>query len=87
MAIGGYPTSYILGNTQTVSIGTSSAQSTAVSGKLNVYRIIGSCDSHIEFGVNPTATTSSAMLPAYTCLLYTSPSPRDATLSRMPSSA
>ena len=25
--------------------------------------------------------------PAYTCLLYTSPSPRDATLSRMPSSA
>ena len=26
-------------------------------------------------------------LEAYTCLLYTSPSPRDATLSRMPSSA
>ena len=26
-------------------------------------------------------------LPAYSCLLYTSPSPRDATLSRMPSSA
>ena len=25
--------------------------------------------------------------PIYTCLLYTSPSPRDATLSRMPSSA
>ena len=25
--------------------------------------------------------------PAMTCLLYTSPSPRDATLSRMPSSA
>ena len=25
--------------------------------------------------------------PAYVCLLYTSPSPRDATLSRMPSSA
>ena len=24
---------------------------------------------------------------AFTCLLYTSPSPRDATLSRMPSSA
>ena len=28
-----------------------------------------------------------AMAQAYTCLLYTSPSPRDATLSRMPSSA
>ena len=26
-------------------------------------------------------------VPPYTCLLYTSPSPRDATLSRMPSSA
>ena len=26
-------------------------------------------------------------IPAYICLLYTSPSPRDATLSRMPSSA
>ena len=28
-----------------------------------------------------------AMGGSYTCLLYTSPSPRDATLSRMPSSA
>ena len=28
-----------------------------------------------------------AQMGAYTCLLYTSPSPRDATLSRMPSSA
>ena len=27
------------------------------------------------------------MCPSYPCLLYTSPSPRDATLSRMPSSA
>ena len=27
------------------------------------------------------------VVPFYTCLLYTSPSPRDATLSRMPSSA
>ena len=30
---------------------------------------------------------SLSRLRAYTCLLYTSPSPRDATLSRMPSSA
>ena len=28
-----------------------------------------------------------AAVPTYVCLLYTSPSPRDATLSRMPSSA
>ena len=31
--------------------------------------------------------TSIFSLPFYSCLLYTSPSPRDATLSRMPSSA
>ena len=30
---------------------------------------------------------SSLVQPAMACLLYTSPSPRDATLSRMPSSA
>ena len=30
---------------------------------------------------------SSAVVKIYNCLLYTSPSPRDATLSRMPSSA
>ena len=29
----------------------------------------------------------SILAPGYHCLLYTSPSPRDATLSRMPSSA
>ena len=38
-----------------------------------------------------TAHQVSGWIPAYTigftCLLYTSPSPRDATLSRMPSSA
>ena len=34
-----------------------------------------------------TATVIVTMGLAYTCLLYTSPSPRDATLSRMPSSA
>jgi len=31
--------------------------------------------------------TAKAMGAKYACLLYTSPSPRDATLSRMPSSA
>ena len=32
-------------------------------------------------------TTDFKLYAYYTCLLYTSPSPRDATLSRMPSSA
>ena len=34
----------------------------------------------------PIAANQTISQP-YTCLLYTSPSPRDATLSRMPSSA
>ena len=32
-------------------------------------------------------STADGARSMYTCLLYTSPSPRDATLSRMPSSA
>ena len=35
----------------------------------------------------PSALTPSLFYPIIICLLYTSPSPRDATLSRMPSSA
>ena len=39
-------------------------------------------------GVNPTATPLAEMTDEYyDCLLYTSPSPRDGLLSRMPSSA
>ena len=34
-----------------------------------------------------TQNTTNALFVGSTCLLYTSPSPRDATLSRMPSSA
>ena len=34
-----------------------------------------------------TMLESGAIFSVYGCLLYTSPSPRDATLSRMPSSA
>ena len=33
------------------------------------------------------ASSTTTTTPSYGCLLYTSPSPRDATLSRMPSSA
>ena len=40
-------------------------------------------------GTSPRALINRFIPPAvyYVCLLYTSPSPRDATLSRMPSSA
>ena len=41
----------------------------------------------IETDVTDPASAESAVNFANTCLLYTSPSPRDATLSRMPSSA
>jgi len=36
---------------------------------------------------NEIIISHAAVTDAFTCLLYTSPSPRDATLSRMPSSA
>ena len=39
------------------------------------------------FGVTATAISNTANATVRVCLLYTSPSPRDATLSRMPSSA
>ena len=47
------------------------------------------CSCHVEIAEGP-ALVYRFELPAHqlmTCLLYTSPSPRDATLSRMPSSA
>ena len=40
-------------------------------------------DSQVDLSLNPPEDTPEAQ----PCLLYTSPSPRDATLSRMPSSA
>ena len=46
-------------------------------------------NSYVRYDVKGTAPANSkyASMWLYTCLLYTSPSPRDATLSRMPSSA
>ena len=43
-----------------------------------------------DLPAEPKYTTAQSSTPAgvaYTCLLYTSPSPRDGLLSRMPSSA
>ena len=66
MAIGVNPTGFIFKNTTTVTVGATSQQSSALTNKTLHYRIISSCDAHIEIGENPTATTGSAMIPAYT---------------------
>ena len=43
---------------------------------------------HVAFGKTvPDVSLNAVANLGYACLLYTSPSPRDATLSRMPSSA
>ena len=51
-------------------------------------------DDHVEFGAMEGLQCNFAdgkdmddVMKVLSCLLYTSPSPRDATLSRMPSSA
>ena len=42
---------------------------------------------HVVISGRTAATNASALAHLQTCLLYTSPSPRDGLLSRMPSSA
>ena len=44
-------------------------------------------DGQLEFTINQQALVRAEIERLNDCLLYTSPSPRDATLSRMPSSA
>ena len=57
----------------------------------NVYAVLNlRFEAHRKIGPTRAAVQESAELVARrieVCLLYTSPSPRDATLSRMPSSA
>lgn len=48
---------------QAVSFSTST-QSTAVSAQTDVVRLVATTDCHVQIGTNPTATTSSAFLPA-----------------------
>ena len=57
----------------------------------HVLRALGLTDdetrSSLRFGLGRFSTPEDVEFAVNTCLLYTSPSPRDATLSRMPSSA
>ena len=60
------------------------------SGNFNNSGIVSSADLNTLNGTPLTANDTVSItfeVLFYTCLLYTSPSPRDATLSRMPSSA
>ena len=61
--------------------GTSWSSGTNLNSTRTFNNAAGSIPSAITFGGSPAPTQ------AYACLLYTSPSPRDGLLSRMPSSA
>ena len=72
------------------------AQADRVVDATGCYVLPGGVDAHVhlQLPMSPEATSSdtfssgtAAAAWGGTCLLYTSPSPRDATLSRMPSSA
>ena len=51
-------------NTQKVTSSGTSAQSSAFSASVEYVRVIADAACHIQFGVNPTATTSTIYLPA-----------------------
>ena len=52
------------GTVSTISVASSSAQSSAHAATTNVVRLVSTTDCHVSFGSNPTATTSSMYLPA-----------------------
>ena len=64
---------------------------TDLNNAYNRDRLLPIRETFVDFGLEPPPVNSPQIgkpFPLnYTCLLYTSPSPRDATLSRMPSSA
>jgi len=51
-------------NTQKVTSSGTSVQSSAFSANVEYVRVIADAACHIQFGVNPTATTSTIYLPA-----------------------
>ena len=72
------------------SVVTSMGRMAAHTGQLITYDQMLNCEHAMSPGIeNLTLESDSPLMPKDdgTCLLYTSPSPRDATLSRMPSSA
>ena len=56
-------------------------------GAANAGGLVTKHASSVQLTVDAARTTATRMGNSYSCLLYTSPSPRDGLLSRMPSSA
>ena len=81
--VGGTFTDFLLLNEDTGETKTAKVPSTPEDSSIGVLNGVAKiCDSS---GIDPAHI--KLVMHGTTCLLYTSPSPRDATLSRMPSSA
>lgn len=52
----------VAGSGQTVTVGASSTQSSALGNQIKYVQITPAVDMYVEFGVNPTATTSSMFI-------------------------
>ena len=66
---------------------TSAASMTSVASAASMASMTSTASFHQKKPTDPDDLIISSTQMTNTCLLYTSPSPRDATLSRMPSSA
>ena len=65
-----------------LTLGSTNEQAIAIQGEINALRAAGG-DVMVSLG----GAAGQSLAQSYACLLYTSPSPRDGLLSRMPSSA
>ena len=61
------------GTSQAVSTSGTSAQSSALATTTRVVRLCATSDTYVAFGSNPTATSSSMLLPAYSREYFTLP--------------
>ena len=54
---------------------------------LEMFQVSGASDYQVDYDVIKASAPGKQKVSPLDCLLYTSPSPRDVSLSRMPSSA
>ena len=61
------PTTFKIGSTQTVAVGSTSAASSAFGSQTREIRIVTTVDAYVEMNAtSPTATSSSIIVPAFT---------------------